>query len=329
MMGVCGGAWRPRADLEVRPTSLRMTLGFSDVPFVCNVCGARSVFQQAHYQNPELSSCTFCGSNVRFRWLVHRLSVALFGRSIILPEFPSQKTIKGIGLTDPPSIAAVLAERFTYRNTYLTTEPRLDIRCDPSPFGELDFLISSEVFEHVEPPVERAFANAARLLKPSGVLLLTVPWVWDGDASTAIPELYDWRLDREENCFIIINRRPDGQVQQFRDMAFDGSRGASLGRTREHFPALHNWRLSDDGGATHLVNTRVDGSMETFREIVFHGGPGLALEMRLFTKRGIEEYLRAAGFDRIEFEMQEYPEFGIIFGYPWSRPVAARKRPMR
>ncbi|MGD0579614.1 MAG: hypothetical protein ABSC08_11870 [Bryobacteraceae bacterium] len=67
--------------------------------------------------------------------------------------------------------------------------------------------------------------------------------------------------------------------------------------------------------------------METFSNLVFHGGPGLALEMRLFTKGGIEDNLQAAGFHQIEFEMQDYTEFGIIFGHPWSRPVAARKQP--
>ncbi len=147
-----------------------MTPAFTEVAFVCNVCGEHNVFRQAHYENPELSSCAACGSNVRFRWLVHRLSLEMFERSILLPDFPTLKAIKGIGLTDPQTIAAVLAERFTYRNTFLTTEPRLDIRCDPSPFGALDFLISSEVFEHVAPPVALAFENAARLLKPGGTI---------------------------------------------------------------------------------------------------------------------------------------------------------------
>jgi hypothetical protein len=298
---------------------------FADVAFVCNVCGRSGVFQQSHYHNPELPSCNTCRSNVRFRWLVHRLSLHLFGRSIPLPEFPSRKSIKGIGLTDPQSISAVLAERFTYCNTYLTAEPRLDIRCDPSPLGELDFLIASEVFEHVEPPVQQAFANAARFLKPSGVLLLTVPWVWDGDKATAIPELYDWRLGRERNRYVIINRRPDGQVERFWDMAFDGSPGPSFGGTREHFSQLSDWRLSDTGGESRLLNTRPDGTVETFCNLVFHEGPGLALEMRLFTKGGIEDHLRAAGFEQIEFEMQDHAEFGIVFGLPWSRPIAASK----
>ncbi len=304
-----------------------VTPAFADVAFICNVCGERSVFQQAHYINPELPSCNTCQSNVRFRWLVHRLSRELFDRSIPLAAFPSRKSIRGIGLTDPEAIGAVLAERFTYCNTYLTKEPRLDIRRDPSPLGELDFLIASEVFEHVEPPVEQAFANAGRLLKPSGVLLLTVPWVWDGDPGTAIPELYDWRLEREENRFAILNRRPDGQVERFRDVAFDGSPGPSLGRTREHFPQLYDWRLSDTAEEPRLLNTRRDGGVETFCNLAFHEGPGLVLEMRLFTKGGIEDNLRAAGFHQIEFEMQDCTAFGIIFGYPWGRPVTACKQP--
>jgi SAM-dependent methyltransferase len=300
-----------------------------DVPFVCNVCGSSAVFRQEHWMNPELASCGVCRSNVRFRWIVHRLSTELFGHSLLLRDFPRDKSIKGVGLSDPAVISTALSQHFLYLNTYLTSEPRLDLRHDPSPFGELDFLIASEVFEHIEPPVPPAFKNAARLLKNSGVLLMTAPWVWDGDPSTAIPELYDWRLGREDDRYVIVNRRPDGTVERFWDMAFDGSPGPSLGRTREHFPFLSDWRLSDDTQKPCLVNTRADGSVEMFHELVFHEGPGLALEMRLFTKDGIEQSLRAAGFTEVQFEMQDYPEFGIIFGYPWSRPLTARKMALR
>ncbi len=256
---------------------------------------------------------------------MQRLSLELFGRSIPLPEFPVDKSIKGVGLTDPESIAAVLADRFTYCNTYLNADPRLDIRCDPPPFGELDFLIASEVFEHIEPPVMPAFHNAARFLKQSGVLLFTAPWVWDGDPDTAIPELFDWTLDRDDGRYVIVNRKPDGGEERFYDMVYDGGPGPSLGRTREHFPNLCDWRLIGTAGRYQLVNTRQDGTVERFSHVVFHDGPGLALEMRLFTKNGIEESLRAAGFNQVEFEFQNSPESGIIFGQPWSRPVVARK----
>ena len=301
----------------------RLTLK-PETTFTCNVCGAGCVFGAAHYIDPELPSCERCASNVRIRWLVHRLSLELFGRGIPLSQFPTAKSIKGIGLTDPPAIATILEERLNYRNTYFHGEPRLDIRCDPSPIGELDFLIASEVFEHIEPPVMRAFMNAARLLKPSGVLLFTAPWLWDGNAVEKLPDLHDWKLEQRENQWIIVNRKANGEIEQFRDLALDGGAGCSLGETREHFPELHDWTLSQEQGSWLLTNTRRDGTVERFHNLVFHRGPGLALEMRLFTRRGLESNLRAAGFNQMEFEVRDHPEFGIIFPYSWTRPLVAR-----
>jgi hypothetical protein len=256
---------------------------------------------------------------------VWRLSRELFGRSIPLPEFPRDKSIRGIGLTDPDSIARVLADRLSYRNTYLDAEPRLDIRSDPPPLEQLDFLIASEVFEHIQLPVSQAFQNVSDFLKPSGVFLLTVPWVWDGDRTQAIPELYDWRLAREHDRWVVVNRKPNGDVERFYDMAFDGNPGPSIGWTREHFPELHKWKLIENGQNWCLSNTRRDGTVEIFYNLVFHEGPGLALEMRLFSKHGVETNLTDAGFDRVEFETQESTEHGILFPYPWSRPIVARR----
>jgi hypothetical protein len=39
-----------------------------------------------------------CKSTVRARSIVHLLSIALFGHSLILRDFPVRKDIKGIGL---------------------------------------------------------------------------------------------------------------------------------------------------------------------------------------------------------------------------------------
>jgi hypothetical protein len=319
---------RPASDIWRSYASFKLTtekcLCSPESAFTCNVCGKAGVFTAIHHSNPEMPSCTNCGSNVRFRWLVHRLATELFGRSIALTDFPRDQSIKGLGLTDPKAIATVLEERLDYRNTYFTAEPRLDIRCDPARTHELDFLIASEVFEHVEPPVRRAFVNSAVYLKESGFLLLTVPWVWDGDRQTAIPELHDWKLEREAESWTIVNRKPDGGDERFRNMQFDGGPGPSLGHTREHFPELNEWRLTEFGGEWELQNTRQDGTKESFKNLVFHEGPGLALEMRIFTRQGIEEELRAAGFQTVKFEDADTPQCGIFFGYPWSRPVVAR-----
>jgi len=58
----------------------------------------------------------------------------------------------------------------------LRRQPYLDItQPHPDQYGTYDFILSSDVFEHVAIPVERAFEEAFRLLKPHGVLCITVP----------------------------------------------------------------------------------------------------------------------------------------------------------
>ncbi|HVW10277.1 MAG TPA: methyltransferase domain-containing protein [Bryobacteraceae bacterium] len=296
--------------------------------FTCNVCGLPdNELLPAHHEDPELPSCTSCGSNVRFRWLVDRLGRELLGRRTLLPYFPVDGAIRGLGLTDPFCIARPLADRFTYLNTFFDTEPRFDIRSGDSPLGELDFLIASEVFEHIEPPVSVAFHNAARLLKPGGIFLLTTPWIWDGSERDVLPELYDWRLDYAGGSCSIMNRTRDGEVEWHRDLRADGGPGSSFGTTREHFPNLYNWRLIEENGEWRLENRRRDGGLEVFHNLCFHGGRGLALEMRIFAKRSLEKELREAGFSSIEFDNQENADCGIIFPYPWNYPIVARKAP--
>jgi SAM-dependent methyltransferase len=294
--------------------------------FTCNICGhSGNELLPGHYENPELSSCTTCGSNVRFRWLTDRLGRELFGQRMMLHDFPVDRSIRGVGCTDPASIAAPLAERFTYLNTFFEIDPRLDIRTGTSPLGPLDFLIASEVFEHVEPPVAEAFRNAAQMLKPGGALLMTTPWVWGGDEKQVLPELHDWMLDYSDGDCSILNRARDGQTNRFRDISASGSPGWSFGKTREHYPDLHDWQLLEEDNVWRLENRRRDGEAETFHNLSFHGGRGLALEMRLFARESLEEDLHAAGFTSIEFDDQEHAEFGIIVPNRWSHPIVARK----
>ena len=45
------------------------------------------------------------------------------------------------------------------------------------------------MFEHVPPPVERAFSSALRLLKPNGVLVFTVPYSLDPGTAEHFPAI--------------------------------------------------------------------------------------------------------------------------------------------
>ena len=79
----------------------------------------------------EPASCP-CGSNVRTRALVHLVSMELFGRSIILKEFPRLKGIRALGMTDKECYASVLAGKFDYINTRTMTESLVWMSLQPT-----------------------------------------------------------------------------------------------------------------------------------------------------------------------------------------------------
>ena len=133
-------------------------------------------------------------------------------------------------MSDWEGYATKLAEKFSYTNTYYHKEPRLDIA---QPVRGIlvqssDFVISSEVFEHVAPPVLRAFQNTFAILKPGGVLVLTVPY---GNASETVehfPDLYDFKIIEDKGTYRLHNVTRAGEVQEFHDLIFHGGAGATL-----------------------------------------------------------------------------------------------------
>jgi SAM-dependent methyltransferase len=167
------------------------------------------------------------------RSLIALLSREIFGVELAIPDFPVLKGIRGFGMSDPPELAQRLAEKFDYINTFYHQEPRLDI-ADPTPehlaenTGRYDFILSSEVLEHVSPPVERAFANLNRMLKPAGLLLLTVPYRIDGHTAEHFPELHEYSLASPGGRTVLVNRRRDGSLEVFENLSFHGGAGSTL-----------------------------------------------------------------------------------------------------
>lgn len=210
----------------------RMARGESRDPnllnFTCNICGGRSRWPRPDFTR-EAGSCIHCRSSVRLRGIVHLVSMECFGESLPLHSFPQAKHIKGIGLSDWEVYAVGLEKAFHYRNTYYHQEPKLDI-CDVSeyPQGELDFLVSTDVYEHVPPPVHVAFENAYRLLKPGGVFIFSVPYRPDAETTEHFPELHDFRLEKEGEQYVLYNRTVNGTQQRFDDLVFHGGAGSTL-----------------------------------------------------------------------------------------------------
>lgn len=195
--------------------------------FRCNLCG-RSALAPIAKLTREETACK-CGSTVRQRSLIHCLSLELFGKSLPLPDFPLRPDIIGIDMSGATTYSHRLAKRLGYTNTFLHKSPQLDITDpDPSWIGQCDFVISSDVLEHVPPPVSLPFSNVLRLLKPGGLFVLTVPYAKQGMTVEHFPELHDYRLEARDGKRVLVNVTREQQRQEFDNLVFHGGEGETL-----------------------------------------------------------------------------------------------------
>jgi len=203
--------------------------GQQAVRFVCNICGATSTVTRADLGR-EANSCSACHSIVRWRSVVAAVSVALFGESRPMDRFPTDFRITGLGMSDWEGYAVRLAQRLSYRNTFYDEPPQFDVMApvEGDMVGSCDFVISSDVLEHVAPPYEQALANILRVLKPGGVLVLTVPLKPDGPTDEHFPDLYQYDLVTLGGDQVLVNRTRSGAIEVFENLVFHGGPGATL-----------------------------------------------------------------------------------------------------
>lgn len=197
--------------------------------FHCNICGNHAISPLSEVKHRENLSCFSCGSNKRFRSIIATLSIELYGEIFPLPEFPKSKEIVGIGLSDAEVYARGLIDVFSYKNTCYHKEPMLDITLIQKDLeGTADFIIASDVFEHISPPANIAFDNVFRILKNQGIFIFSVPYVNTGCTREHYPELFDYEIVTENGKSVLINRTQQGKVQQFENLKFHGGSGATL-----------------------------------------------------------------------------------------------------
>ena len=198
--------------------------------FKCNVCGERCLVAVDNLRR-DIVSCKACGSTPRTRSIIRVLSMELFAQNLVLGDFPESRSICGLGMTDWDGYAISLAEKFRYTNTYYHQEPKLDISNPEIPEGLVrsnDFIISSDVFEHVAPPVLRAFQNTFEMLKPGGVFILSAPYGIQAETIEHFPDLYNFTIIKSDNSYHLKNVTRSGEVQEFHDLIFHGGPGATL-----------------------------------------------------------------------------------------------------
>lgn len=195
----------------------------------CNVCGSINQRPGGPLRR-EGSGCARCGSSVRLRGLALLVARELTGLSEPISDLPVLRSLRGMGMSDLDPFARPLEQKFSYTNTYFHQPPRFDAtQPDPSQFGLYDFITSSEILEHVPPPVETSFANLAKLLKPGGLLLFTVPYrPGQATATEHFPDLSAAAVVELDGEWVLVNRRRDGTIETRLDLVFHGGDGSTL-----------------------------------------------------------------------------------------------------
>ena len=196
--------------------------------FVCNICGTENSYSGEPFEREE-PGCTGCGSSLRTRALMVALSTELFGIPLRLSDFPRVKSLRGLGTSDSSQYAVRLAEVFDYRNTFYDRQPRFDLGEASEQSDSYDFVVSSDVFEHVAPPNHQAFRNAYDMLKPGGVLVFTVPYEIE-ESAEHFPDLYEYGLAEVGDRIVMVNRTRAGEMQVFENLTFHRS---GAGKTLE------------------------------------------------------------------------------------------------
>ena len=226
--------WQPiRRELSFCKRRLKRSVKLLGIPkdrivyFRCNICGEKTSFPREEMVR-DMWSCVHCGSTVRWRSVVHALSTALFGQSLAIPDFPDRRDLAGVGLSDWDGYAVPLAKKLSYTNTFYHTTPRLDITSiEPSQHGLYDFIIASDVFEHIPQPISKAFENARRLLKPGGVMIFTVPYI-GGQTREHFPEMSEFNVQRKGNDWVLVTKASDQSTREFTGITFHGGPGTTV-----------------------------------------------------------------------------------------------------
>lgn len=171
------------------------------------------------------------GFNCRFRAMCYVFCKIFYGECKIMCNLEKNKNLKGIGMSDS-GWAKLFEDKFNYKNTYYHTSPYLDIYDNEhvKNYSDLDFIISSDVFEHIYPfpSIQIAFDNLFRMLKCGGFIIFSVPFTYD-EHKEHYPNLYNHKIEmNKDGEYILHNITIDNKIEIFNNLCFHGGPGNTL-----------------------------------------------------------------------------------------------------
>jgi SAM-dependent methyltransferase len=195
--------------------------------FICNITGQTFDLNDDE-KDRELASRY--GYNSRFRAICYVFCKIFYGECKILNSLQDNKNLKGIGMSDS-GWANIFEKKFNYINTFYHKEPYLDIynKEHIKNYNDLDFIISSDVFEHVDPfpSLQYAFNNLYKMLKCGGSIIFSVPYT-HGEHKEHFPNLYNYNIQKENDKYILHNTTIDNKIEIFDNLCFHGGPGHVL-----------------------------------------------------------------------------------------------------
>ena len=235
-------------DLEIAWTDAGESKKLEKIPFnmVCSVCGDafKASIAELH---PRTANCKNCNSTVRWRSVAAITSILLSGRAVPLPMLPPRPEVTAFGMSCPRIFNDMFSDKVNLWNTFYDKEPCFDITKLEEPYPDpFDLAISVEILEHVPPPVSKAFENLYKILKPDGILLMTVPFGNKGETLEHYPNLHDYHLEKRSGEQVLINITREGKKEEFGDLVFHGGSGFTLEMRRFSRPGLIK-NLTDAG----------------------------------------------------------------------------------
>lgn len=200
------------------------------ISFRCNLCGHdNSAPPQTKHR--ELLNCVRCGSSARARGVVYAVQRYILGDvQTPLREASPRKHLRGVGMSDWIGYAADLERIFDYTNTFFHQEPMLDVTgaASTQKYQGLNFIISSDVLEHVVAPVSQALKNIRGMMRDDGLFILTAPYVEGYETIEHFPHLHDFKIVSDDGAYVLVNRTANGCEERFGNLIFHGGPGSTL-----------------------------------------------------------------------------------------------------
>lgn len=138
-------------------------------------------------------ACTQCGATWRAQACMLSVLEGLGypeGASVS-PDFSRY----GLGISDDMTLAQRLFQLFMYTNSYYHQFPKIDVTSPPAETrGQFEFIVCSDVLEHVPPPAEFALLGLHSMLRPGGFLVVSVPCQTGPQTAEYYPKIVTWEL---------------------------------------------------------------------------------------------------------------------------------------